>query len=134
MAKVYSNDNIIEKKENSSSKNLSSLNKSIEKEKKNIKKLNEINYEFVDITKKFIRCYDLLNLSIRSQKLSGEIDEYLSINSANLAKVNDIIEAETEKSKNKLNDLYYEKDHFNENERRKTNQEKEQTEKKEENK
>lgn len=83
----------------------------IDKEKNHIKFIDDLRDRFINLNKRFNRCLDLLNLSMRGSD-SSSIDEIMSNNMASISSVCDKLDAEKEDSKNKINDLYYKKDNF----------------------
>jgi hypothetical protein len=94
----------------SSNKKKSRLDIDIEKEKKLISFLEELNDRSIEVNKNFNKCLELLSLSIRGDETNRQIDEFLDNNITSIAAMNETIETAKEDAKNRLNHLYIEKD------------------------
>ncbi len=105
-------DNSISSIKKSNSVSYDGIVEDIDKEKVYLKYIDDIRDKFLNINKNFNKCLDLLSISIRGNESSALIDEMLSDNMATISRVSDELDSEQEKTKNKINDLYYKKDNF----------------------
>ena len=98
-------DNRIEK----SKKKIAQIDESIDIEKNKLKKIDNIQEEFVSLNKSINRCIELLSPSIKGTKTNHMLDEMFNNNNNLLKNVSSVLDEEKEETKKNISELYYQK-------------------------